>query len=369
MMRSVLPGELRGGQTVVVLARWLLVLVGLLVALWHPDALPQLRIEVGVILVVAIANFAMHAQILRRRPTLQLVAYAASLTDRVVITILVATQGGFASNTFVFYIPAVLAIALAFPTRKAAALSSIGVGLALLASSVGAMDAGQVLLRGICIAAVAVIGNAYWRLHRERIQPSARAAREDAADLFWGQVATFWARWALIGGGAVLVLSRAGTTTELAVGILPVVVVLVANFYLHGRYLVERPANASLTLLACGLDLAMLGLLFMTWSGPAGLGNPCYLFLYPIVFAVGLVFPPRISWPFAAASLGLYSLLMMLTGLNGPDDLKMLVVRLITLAATCGLGSLYWRIVRRQLRSQAHDETPVTLAWQAAVTS
>ena len=67
MMHRVLPTELARGQTVIVYARWLLVLVGLLVAVWSPDSLPQLRIQVGVVLLVAIANFVMHAQILRRR--------------------------------------------------------------------------------------------------------------------------------------------------------------------------------------------------------------------------------------------------------------------------------------------------------------
>ena len=56
MMHRVLSTELARGQTVIVYARWLLVLVGLLVAVWNPDSLPQLRIQVGVVLTVAIAG-------------------------------------------------------------------------------------------------------------------------------------------------------------------------------------------------------------------------------------------------------------------------------------------------------------------------
>src|SRR4030088_1017523 len=123
LMRTLVPTELARGQTVIVYARWLLVLVGLLVAVWNPDPLPQLRIQIGVILLVAIANFVMHAQLLRRRPTIEAVAYAASIGDLLCGSLLVLSQGGFSSNLFVFYLPAVLAIAVAFPTLMAAVLS------------------------------------------------------------------------------------------------------------------------------------------------------------------------------------------------------------------------------------------------------
>ena len=44
------------------------------------------------------------------------------------------------------------------------------------------------------------------------------------------------------------ILSRADTTEHLAIGIMPIVLLLIGNFYLHGRYLLERPANSALTL-------------------------------------------------------------------------------------------------------------------------
>jgi hypothetical protein len=358
--RSVLPTELAHGQFVIVIARWLLVFVGLLVALWNPDPLPQLRIQIGVVLLVAIANFVMHAQLLRRRPTIEAVATAASIGDLLVISVLVLSQGGFGSNVFVFYFPAVLAIAVAFPTRQAAMLSAAAVALAIGVSMRAVPGAEEVLLRALAIGAVAVIGNAYWRLHRNRIQPSRQTSREDAHDLFWGQVATLWARWAVIVGGAVIVLSRSASTTELAVGILPVVILLLANFYLHGRYLMERPANALLTLLASGLDLVMVAVLFVTWSGTGGLSNPSFLYLYPLMFSVGLVFPPRVSWGYAGGALLLYMLLVLHSGLSSQGDMKVLLIRLVTLAAMGGLGSLYWRIVRRETRIGLEHEMVVS---------
>jgi hypothetical protein len=357
-MRKAISAEMALGQMVIVVARWLLVLVGLLVAVWNPDPLPQLRVQIGVILFVAIANFVMQAQLLRKRQTLDVVAYAASIADLLVISLLVASQGGFASNVFVFYFPAMLAISVAFPTRQSAALCAVGVCLAVGVSAFGTFDVLSLVMRGLALAATGVIGNAYWRLHREHLKQG-----QDRADIFWGQVAAIWARWAIVVGGAALVLSQASDPGQLAIGIVPVVALLITNFYLHGRYLIEKPANARLTLLASGLDLGMLGLLFFSWTHTPGLGNPCYLLLYPILFSVGLVFRPRISWPFTAATLALYGLLA-----QPVADPKALAVRLITLVAVSGLASLYWRSIRQQ---GAEDETlgAQAVAWKSALAS
>jgi hypothetical protein len=268
---------------------------------------------------------------------------------------------------FVFYFPALLAISLAFPTRQAVALSTLAIGLALFIGAVGGQAVDVLLVRGLTLGAVAVIGNVSWRLHRARIRPSAQAAREEAQDLFWGQAACLWARWSIVLGGAVLVLARAESTDQLALGIAPVVVLLLANFYLHGRYLLERPANRPLVLLASGLDLGLVAVLGLSWPGQPGLDSPVYLFLYPLVLAVGLVFPPRVAWTFGSIATAGYAVLVTLAGLHGAADLKVLVVRAIVLAAMAGLGSLYWRSVRRQARrAEGSDATSATLVWRAA---
>jgi hypothetical protein len=364
MFRNVNPVELARGQTVIVYARWLLVLAGLLVTVWNPDGLGQLRLQIGVVLAVAIGNFVMHAQLLRKRQTFQSVAFMASVGDLAMIALLVLSQGGFGSTTFVFFFPAVLAIALAFPTEEAVLLSGIAVILEVVVSA-NSRDVDVTLVRAGALAATAVIGNAYWRLHRTNIVATANRAREAAQDLFWGQSATLWARWAMIAGGALLILSRADTTERLAIGVLPVVLLLISNFYLHGRYLLERPANAVLTLLATSLDLFAMVAMYFTWPGAIGLNDPVFVLLYPLVLGVGLVFQPRISWAFTGAALTTYAALI-LTASN--QDPKTLVVRLITIAAMGGLGSLYWRIVRRPQPSTsgATDEAVSPLAWQPA---
>jgi hypothetical protein len=106
----------------------------------------------------------------------------------------------------------------------------------------------------------------------------------------------------------------------------------------------------------------MLALLFFSWAGTPGLANPAYLLLYPLVISVGLVFPPCISWSFTAVALGLYVVLA-----QPVTDPKMLVVRLITLGAVCGLSSLYWRSVRSRVRIGGGDDAVAQVAWQSAV--
>ncbi|HET6315294.1 MAG TPA: hypothetical protein VFG86_02470 [Chloroflexota bacterium] len=359
--------ELARGQMIIVLARWLLVLAGLMVALWDPRRLVELRIEVGVLLLVAIANFYLHAQLVQRRPTLTAVSRGASIADLMVISLLVALQGPATSNLYVFYFPALLAIAVAFPTIEAAALGAYGVLLYAGLGALGSVPMDVVWLRLLMMSAVVVIGNLYWRLHRDRISASPSKRKEAAQDLFFGQAAALWARWFLVLGGALLVLARATTTDELARNIVPVVVLLFINFFLHGRYLVEKPANRLLTLLASAFDLLLVGAIFLTWAGTPGIGNPAFVLLYPLVFSFALVFPPRVAAAFTTGALALYAVLVLPSGLASLADVKILVERVLVLAALAGLGTIYWRMVRREVRGDADtSDTTATLAWRAA---
>ena len=111
-----LPTELAAGQTVILTARWILVLAGLLLTLLAPGALGILRFQLMVLLGLAVINFYLCAQVLTHQPTLKEVIYAASFADLVAITLVVIAQGGFNSNTYVFYFPALLAISVAFST-------------------------------------------------------------------------------------------------------------------------------------------------------------------------------------------------------------------------------------------------------------
>jgi hypothetical protein len=187
------------------------------------------------------------------------------------------------------------------------------------------------------------------------------AARDAAEDLFFGQVVIVWARWFVVVATVIAALWTADTTSQLTNRILPVVGLMAVNLYLHGRYLVGRPANASLLLLASVIDLGLITAIVGIWSD-RGLASPYFILYFPLLFAFALVFPP----PLAAAN-GLLCIIaytgvcLIVDGgiLTDSDPLKRLTMRLIVIAATCGLGAYYWRIVRSRRRGEdAQIEAP-----------
>ena len=91
------------GQNVLVVVRWILVVSGLLLALLNPVVLGELKVQVGLILTLAVANFFLHVQLVRKQPSLPWVAYLASAVDVLAITLMVMTSGRGASSLYVFY--------------------------------------------------------------------------------------------------------------------------------------------------------------------------------------------------------------------------------------------------------------------------
>ena len=130
--------------------------------------------QVLVLLMIAVANFYLHAQILRKRAAFAGIAYAASAADLAVITTLVLTQGGFDSNIWVFYFPAVLALSVAFPPALTALFAGVTVmtyGLICLgdSSAWSSTDGVQVVfVRLLMIAAVAICGAIYRQVEAGR---------------------------------------------------------------------------------------------------------------------------------------------------------------------------------------------------------
>ena len=184
MFRDLIRGndeeDLANGQQVVIAARWVLVAAGLMLALWNPADLVDLRIQIMVILGLAVANFYLHAQLLMRKPVLTPIAYAASATDIAAISLIVLAGDGFGSHLFVFYLPAVLAISVAFNTGATMAFTGAAV---LMYAMIGAPDidgsTGAVaLMRVLIIVGVAVCGNTYWRMERDRRRAFGRSQSE-----------------------------------------------------------------------------------------------------------------------------------------------------------------------------------------------
>ena len=182
------------------------------------------------------------------------------------------------------------------------------------------------------------------------MQETRTRAQEAAEDVFFGQAVMIWARWAVIAAAAVLILWTSSSIRELEGKVLVVVGLMAINFFLHGRYLMERPANRYLVVLASMVDVALITAMVVI-SG--GFQSAFFVLLYPVVAAFALVFPPRLAIAFTAATVGLYSLSAMLNPPADYQQLKVLLVRVITLAAMGALGTYYWRVERDRRRRAA----------------
>lgn len=186
------------------------------------------------------------------------------------------------------------------------------------------------------------------------MSPSRTPAQEAAEDIFFGQIVIIWARWFFIAAGAVLALWSAHTVAELTGAILIVVALMAINFFVHGRYLMERPANRLLLLATSLLDLTIITLLLINWQGQGGLKSPFFILYYPILFSFALVFPPRATVVYTVLVLGLYVAVCFSVDPAIIGDLpkvNSLATKVITLAAMGGLGTFYWRIERNQRRA------------------
>ena len=180
------------------------------------------------------------------------------------------------------------------------------------------------------------------------------AAQEAAEDVFFGQAVIIWARWFIILTGAMMTLWTATTVKEITINTLLIVTLMGMNFFLHGRYLMERPANRAL-LIAIGLvDLLVISGIILAWPGQVGAHSDFFVFYFPIVLAFAFVLTPRLTAAYTALALLAYgaACLYAAAGSNlGALDPKLLVMRLITLAAMGGLGTYYWRIQRTRRRA------------------
>ena len=346
------------GQKVLVVARWILVVSGLLLALLNPVVLGELKVQVGLILTLAVANFFLHVQLVRKQPSLPWVAYLASAVDVLAITLMVMTSGGGASSLYVFYFPALFAISVAFRPRAGLVLSGAAIGMySLIASTEMDGDGGAfVAAKIVMMAAVVVCGMMYRKIEgdrrRESVAESERTSeRAESEDIYFGQVASNWARWFIVGTGALLILWTSVDTTKLIVGILPVVGLMVMNFYLHGRLLAGRPANRTLIWAAAAVDIGLIMGLIVLWPGSTPLGNSLFVLFYPVLLAFAFVMPPRISIGCAAGVIAAYAALTVIIdpmALTDIESVEMLIERLITLGAVGLLGAYYWRIQRRR---------------------
>jgi len=159
-----------------------------------------------------------------------------------------------------------------------------------------------------------------------------------------------WARLFLIVAGAIF-LWTADRSTQLALGVVPIVALISINFYLHGRYLLERPSNPKLITAASLFDVALISVIVLLWgsgTGATGLGSPFFVFYYPVLLAFAFVMPRR-------ATAGTYAAICF-GGVASLTSAKVLALRLATMVAMGGLGTFYWRIQRDRRRTALVDD-------------
>lgn len=168
--------ELSHGQSVIIAARWVMIVTAFILTIWSPAEVGVLRFQILLILCLAVANFYLHAQTLMSRPVLPQVIYAASAADLFVISMFVLLNGRFESGLFVFYFPAVMAFAVVFPTQitlyytagSAILYTVICLGGSRFADSLTDADFQVVIIRVVILAAIAVCSNVYLRIERNR---------------------------------------------------------------------------------------------------------------------------------------------------------------------------------------------------------
>jgi hypothetical protein len=194
------------------------------------------------------------------------------------------------------------------------------------------------------------------------MQETRTAAQEAAEDIFFGQAVIVWARWFVIVAATVLVLFTTTDLYEMIGAILLVVPLIAINFYVHGRYMMEKPANRLLLLVLSLLDLVIISLIVLAWQSAQGLSSPFFIFYYPMLLAFAFVFPVRLSMIYTVLALGAFTGVCVISGLQHSDftwsstNQEQLVIRLITMTATAILAMFYYRIQRSRRRELADPE-------------
>ena len=172
--------------------------------------------------------------------------------------------------------------------------------------------------------------------------------QEAAEDIFFGQLAIIWARWWVIASLIVLILWSATDVVRMTIGMLLAVALMAVNFFLHGAYAMERPRNERMIKVVSVLDLIAVTGAIVTVAGH-GVFSPLFVLYYPLILAFALVFPFRTSIGYTALAMLSY-LAVCAPSIHSPNDLKIFVMRVVTLVATGALASFYWRIQRDRRR-------------------
>ncbi len=170
------------GQSVILWARWSVILAGAVLVLWTSTTVAQLTRTFPFFLVLMAMNFFLHGRYVMGSPLNRTVVVAASVADLVLITGIVAFWPGAVglnNQFFVLYYPVVFAFALVFPRAIEAGYTVLAIvayttacfvlsGSALFAD--GAVNLKTLMMRLIVMAAMGFLGNYYFRIQRDRLR-------------------------------------------------------------------------------------------------------------------------------------------------------------------------------------------------------
>lgn len=172
---DVLNDDIKAGLPVIIYARWVLVIAGLGLTLWNSADFVQAQVSVLIILVLAVGNFFLQVEVNRERPIKKWIAYGASAVDIGAITGVLLLTNTFPSSTYVFFMPALLALSVTFSTVNTAKYTAgalIGYGLISIAPindmGGGSVEATSLLIHMLILLSVPFCGNVFWRLERTR---------------------------------------------------------------------------------------------------------------------------------------------------------------------------------------------------------
>lgn len=184
------------------------------------------------------------------------------------------------------------------------------------------------------------------------------STQEAAEDIFFGQLVIIFARWFVIVAMVVLALWSTSSIPQLVGAVMFIVPLMVINFFVHGRYLMEKPVNRMLLTILSVVDILVITLLILFWPNARGIESQFYIFYYPLILAFAFVSVARNSIIYTVFALILYSVACVLNPSVALDMLwlERLTIRLITIAAMGVLGAYYWRIQRTRLRQTTAPE-------------
>ena len=177
---------------------------------------------------------------------------------------------------------------------------------------------------------------------------------EAQQDVFYGQIVFIWARWIIIVSTLFLILRNARSVADIQLPMIPLVLLIAANFFVHGRFVMRRPANAILLTIATTIDFVFITVIILIGAGGStGIANPFFVLYYPVLLAYSLVFRRRRTLMMASILIIVYLLICLLIPPRvsiANEDEKVLAVRIVMLLVTALLGTMYWRIQRRRRR-------------------